>query len=314
MPLDQHVGRFVVQNRARLGFPAGARDDPQLAAQYLARVRPTLNTPAAAGPEPVAGVHEETVYGVTAVRVYRGSPEPGLPILVYLHGGGWVSGGLEMNDALCRRLAARIGCVLVSVDYRLAPEFPYPAALGDTMAAIAWAREHGERLGGDPSNVSVAGTSAGGNLAAAAGLLCRDLGLAPLRLQLLLYPVLDVPTNNSSYVANAGGYLLDREQMEWYWDKYLPKRGASVPVYAAPARSDDLADLPRTVVVAAEYDPLREEAENYARRLQDAGVPTELILSEGMIHGFLSFLGAMPAADAAAERIANVVRTFAVKR
>jgi acetyl esterase len=314
MPLDQHVGRFLVENGARLGFPAGARDDPQLAAQYLARVRPTLNAPSAAEPEPVSDVHDETMFGGTAVRVYRGSPEPGRPILVYLHGGGWVSGGLEMNDALCRRLAALLGCVIISVDYRLSPEFPYPAALGDTMAAIAWAREHGERLGGDPSDVSVAGTSAGGNLAAAAALLARDLGPAPLRMQLLLYPVLDVPTDTSSYVANAGGYLLEREQMEWYWDKYLPHRRANVPVYAAPARSDDLAGLPRAVVVAAEYDPLRDEAETYARRLQEAGVATELILCDGMIHGFLSFLGAIPAADTAAQRIARAVRTLAVTR
>ncbi|MDT4949006.1 MAG: acetyl esterase [Pseudonocardiales bacterium] len=312
MPLDQHVRRFLGENGARLGFPAGARDDPHRAAQYLARVRPTLNTPPAAEPEPVTDVHDETVHGGTAVRAYRGSPEPGRPILVYLHGGGWVSGGLEMNDALCRRLAALIDCVIVSVDYRLAPECPYPAALGDTVAAIAWSREHGERLGGDPSNVSVAGTSAGGNLAAAASLLSRDLGLAPLRLQLLLYPVLDVPTDNSSYVANAGGYLLEREQMEWYWDKYLPQRGANVPVYAAPGRSDDLAGLPPAIVVAAEFDPLRDEAESYAGRLQDSGVPTELILCEGMIHGFLSFLGAIPAADRAVELIADAVRTLAV--
>jgi acetyl esterase len=305
MPLDPHVRAFLAEHGARLAFPAGARTDRGRGDRFLAEVRPLLNPPAVAPAEPVEQVHDESTHCAGRVRVYRGSSEPGQAVITYLHGGGWVSGGLEMNDPLCRRLAALTGCVVVSVDYRLAPEHPYPAALGDTLNAILWTRQNAERLGGDPARVAIAGTSAGANIAAGACLLSRDIGLEPLQLQLLVYPVLDLPSDTPSYVRNGSGYLLEREQMEWYWDQYLPHRERQVPVYAAPGRAADLSGLPPAIVVSAEYDPLRDEAEAYATRLEAAGVATVSLRCAGMIHGFLSFLGLIPAADDAVRTIGD---------
>jgi acetyl esterase len=308
VPLDPDVALFLRGAGQRLTFPAGARNDPRLAADYLAKVRAALSAPAIGPREPVHEVFDEVLAGGVAVRVYRGTDSDGAPLLVYFHGGGWVSGGLEMNDALCRRLANLTRCTLVSVDYRLAPEHPYPAALDDCLAAIQWAREEAKRLGADPRHVSVAGTSSGGNLAAAVALVSRDRNLATLRAQLLLYPVLDHAMTTSSYLANGAGYLLERTQMEWYWDQYLPQRDGNVSPYAAPAAATDLSLLPSAVVVSAEFDPLCDEAELYASRLAAAGVATELLRFSGQIHGFLTFLGAMPAADTAITEIAAAAR------
>jgi len=307
MPLDPDVRRLLDGSAAQLAFPAGARHDPDRATAFLAGLREKLNAPVVNPSEPIIAVHDERMDNGRAVRVYTGSAEPDRPVLIYLHGGGWACGGLEMNDVLCRRLATRTETVLVSVDYRLAPEHPYPAALIDTVEALGWARQHARRLGGDPAWVGIAGTSAGGNLAAAACLLARELGLDAPALQVLLYPVTDVPADNGSYVANGTGYLLSREQMEWYWDAYLPDRDRTVPAYAAPCRATDLSGLPPAVVVSAEYDPLRDEAENYAAALKQAGVPVTLLRCEGLIHGFLPYLGVVPAADTALERILEAI-------
>jgi acetyl esterase len=300
VPLDEHLARFVTEHGAALAFPAGGRTDAEIAGRFLAGIRPQLNTPSVAPAEHVMDVHDESVDGRLNVRVYRNDPGPGQNLVVYLHGGGWVSGGLEMNDPLCRRLALATGAVIVSVDYRLAPESPYPHALRDTVSAIEWARENAERLGGDAERLAVVGTSAGGNLIAGACLLMRDLELPLPRVQLLLYPVLDLPSDAGSYVENGTGYLLEREQMEWYWDCYLPHRQVRVPSYAAPVRATDLSGLPPAIVISAEYDPLRDA---YAARLAAAGVPVELVRCAGMIHGFLSFLNASPAVATILEQI-----------
>jgi acetyl esterase len=310
MPLDPDIARFLEQNAPALAFPAGARADRQRGRRFLDDIRPRLNTPAAISAETVFSVHDETLEAGRAVRVYRSSRDERRPLIVYLHGGGWVSGGLEMNDGWARRLANATDSVVVSVDYRLAPEHPYPAALEDTMAALAWAHENADRLGGDVRQIAICGTSAGGNLAAGACLLARDRGDALPRLQILLYPVLDVPRDGGSYLHNASGYLLEREQMEWYWDCYLPGRAVHVPAYAAPARSAELAGLPPALVASAEFDPLRDEADGYAERLAEAGVPVEHLACTGMIHGFLSFLDLIPAARDAATRITSAVRVM----
>jgi acetyl esterase len=229
-------------------------------------------------------------------------------VLLYLHGGGWVVGGLEMSDALCRRLVNLTGAVVVSLDYRLAPEYPYPAALDDCLDALDWVRENADALGGDAGRVSVAGTSAGGNLAAGLALLVRDRGLPPLAAQLLLYPVLAARMDTASYAAFGAGYYLEARQMRWYWRQYAGADLADVPPYAAPAEAAELGALAPAVVVSAEFDPLRDEAELYAARLAAAGVPTRMIRVDGQIHGFLGFVGAMPAADAAVVDIAAATK------
>jgi acetyl esterase len=307
MPLDAQIAQFLQEYGEALAFPRGARHVPSRTDRYLADIRPRLNTPAAEPSEPVFEVHDDATDGGTAVRIYRPSPAEDHPVIVYLHGGGWVSGGLEMNDGWCRRLAVATRAAVVSVDYRLAPEHPYPAGLDDTMDALAWTRENARGFGADPARLAVSGTSAGGNFAAAACLVCRDRGLPMPRVQILLYPVLDVPRDNSSYLDNASGYLLEREQMEWYWDCYLPGRAREIPDYAAPGHAEQVDGLPPAVVASAEYDPLRDDADDYAARLRAAGIPVEHLRCTGMIHGFLSFLDVMPVARAHAERITSAV-------
>jgi acetyl esterase len=226
--------------------------------------------------------------GEIPLRVYR--PESGatLPALVYFHGGGWVIGSVETHDGSCRDLANRIGCVVVSVGYRLAPEHPYPAATEDCYAATKWVSENAAELGVDPGRIGIGGDSAGGNLTAAVALMARDRGGPALRHQLLVYPVTDADFNRASYRENAEGYLLTTKAMEWFWGHYVPDPAQRQDAYAAPLRAADLSGLPPAFVLTAEYDPLRDEGEALARRLEQAGVKTRLTRYDGAIHGFFA--------------------------
>ena len=239
----------------------------------------------------VAHVEDRRVPGPAGeipVRVYR--PESGatLPALVYFHGGGWVIGSVETHDGSCRDLANRIGCVVVSVDYRLAPEHPYPAAAEDCYAATKWVSENAAALGVDPGRIGIGGDSAGGNLTAAVALMARDRGAPALRHQLLVYPVTDADFSRASYRENAEGYLLTTKAMEWFWGHYVPDPAQRQDAYAAPLRAADLSGLPPAFVLTAEYDPLRDEGEALARRLEQAGVKTRLTRYDGAIHGFFA--------------------------
>jgi acetyl esterase len=224
--------------------------------------------------------------GDVPVRVY--TPEEAVGsnrgVLLWLHGGGWVVGDLDTAEVTCRALANRAGAVVVSVDYRLAPEHPAPAALEDCLAALMWTVENGELLGVDASKVAVGGDSAGGNLAA---LLCQrvrdDFG-PDIDFQLLVYPATDLTLGHPSIDENAEGYLLTKASIEWFVDCYLGDRERKDP--AVSPLFADLSGLPRALVVTAEFDPLRDEGEAYATRLQEAGVPTEHLRYDGQIHGF----------------------------
>jgi len=221
------------------------------------------------------------------VRLYR--PGPGrLPLVVFFHGGGFVYGSLDgYYDPLCRRIARDAACAVVAVDYRLAPEHKFPAGADDCYAALAWAAE---ALDIDASRILVAGPSAGGNLAAATALRARDAGGPDLAGQVLIYPVLDYyepPT--PSYLEYADGYHLTRADMVWFWDHYLAEPNQADDPRAAPLRASNLAGLPPAFIVAAECDPLHDEAARYAQRLRDAGVATELLDGAGLIHGFLAY-------------------------
>ncbi len=254
----------------------------------------------------VAHLAEHDLGGIR-VRVYRPDAEEALPTVVYLHGGGWVVGSIESHDPLCRALAARAPAVVVSVDYRLAPEHPFPAAVEDAWAVTMWLAEHARELGGDPERLVVAGDSAGGNLAAVVALRARDRGL-PLALQVLVYPVTDSDLDSAGYARLGTGLNLTRAKMEWYWARYLAGADGTQPE-ASPLRARDLAGLAPALVQVAELDPLADEGEAYARRLREDGVPVTLTRYEGQIHGFVrlrAFCG--PAADDAVEEIAAVVR------
>ncbi|GAA4155666.1 alpha/beta hydrolase [Actinomadura keratinilytica] len=224
--------------------------------------------------------------GAARVRLYRPEPPGGapLPALVYLHGGGWVLGGLDSVDDACRDLAAATGCAVVSVGYRLAPEHPFPAAVRDAWAVTAAVAREPGRFGADPAAVAVGGDSAGGNLAAAVALIARDRGLR-LAHQLLVYPVTDTALDTPSYAAYGRGYGLDAAAMARCLEMYRGGADPSDPLLA-PLRAPDLSGLAPATVITAELDVLRDEGEAYARRLAEAGVPVELRRYEGVVHSF----------------------------
>ncbi|HWP66844.1 MAG TPA: alpha/beta hydrolase [Candidatus Limnocylindria bacterium] len=240
--------------------------------------------------------------GTIPARLYRPVEGGTLPLLVYFHGGGWVIGSLDTHDDVCRDLAKAAGCAVLSVAYRLAPEHRFPAAAEDCYAATRWAAANGAALGIDPARLAVGGDSAGGNLAAVTALMARDQHGPALRFQLLIYPVTCGRMDSPSIHENADGYLLTRDAMVWFWDHYAPAKADRERPYAAPLRAADLHGLPPALVITAEFDPLRDEGEAYARRLEAAGVPTTLRRYDGQIHGFFT-MGALidRARDALAE-------------
>lgn len=261
-------------------------------------------------PEPVASVGDAVAPGGTGplkVRVYRPAAAGALPLVVYAHGGGWVTGSLESHDRLCRILANRLRTVLVSVAYRCAPEHVYPAALDDFETAWRWARTEARSLGADGAQFVVAGDSSGGNLAAALTLRLRSDGAAQPNLQLLLYPALDATCSRPSYREFTAGYNLSAVQMAWYWDAYRAGAAKSA-VGLSPLAAVDLSGLPPAVIAVAEADVLRDDALDYAARLAASGVAVRLIRCTGMIHGFLRWTGAVPAAHGWIDSIAAAAR------
>jgi acetyl esterase/lipase len=220
-----------------------------------------------------------------------------LGAIVYFHGGGWVVGSLETYDALARALANAAGAVVVNVGYRLAPEHPFPAAVDDCFAAAQWAGDHAAELGAEPGRLAFGGDSAGANLATVVARRARDAGGPELVHQLLVYPALDPTRSSASYRELGEGYLLSAEDMQWYWHQYIGCADPSHPDLA-PAGAD-LAGLPSATVFTAEYDPLREEGEAYARALEAAGVDVELKRWEGVTHGFFRWRAFTPASGQA---------------
>jgi acetyl esterase len=256
-------------------------------AQARATIRSRYARPAT--PEPVAEVWDDTIAGPAGdipLRFYRPDGDR-LPILVYGHGGGFVFCDLDSHDELCRNIANRIPAIVISVDYRLAPENPWPAAAEDFYAAAHWAVDNAEILGGDAQRVVVGGDSAGGNLAAVSALMARDRGGPALAGQFLIYPVIAADFDNESYRLFGKGFYNPKPAMQWYWDQYVPVLGDRDHPYASPLRAT-LAGLPPAIVVVAGHDPLRDEGLAYADALKAAGVNTVRCLFQGGIHGFLT--------------------------
>jgi acetyl esterase len=279
-------------------------------AQYEARIA------LMAAPAAIAAVNERHIAGPGGplrVRVYRPHGNGPFPLVVFFHGSGFVLCSLDTHDAMCRNLCAGAGCVVVSIDYRLAPEHKFPAAVDDCLVATRWAVQHAAELMADRDQVVVAGDSAGGNLAAVTALRLRDEGGPTLCGQLLIYPVTDYHTPGTrSYWDNAEGYGLTRDTMIWFWDHYLADSADAANPYASPLRAAEFARLPPALVVTAEFDPLRDEGEDYAARLRAAGVPVRLSRWDGMNHGFLFWVGLVDKAGAAlAETCAWLREAFA---
>ena len=224
------------------------------------------------------------------------------------HGGGWVIGDLDTADRQSREVCRGTGALVVSVDYRLAPEHRFPAAAEDCYAATRWAAEHASDHEGDATRLAVAGDSAGGNLAAVVAQMARDRGGPRLVFQLLVYPVTDGVDNDwPSYRDNGDGYLLTTAAMGWFWNHYAPSAADRRNPYASPLKAESLAGLPPALVMTAEFDPLRDEGEAYARALATAGVDAELVRYDGFIHGFFSHTGTIPATRKAMEKACNAL-------
>jgi acetyl esterase len=274
-----------------------------------ARAAHTLETERLTGPgEPVAEVRDVEVpsaAGTVPVRLFRPEGEGPLGVVVFLHGGGWMMGTVDSYDTPLRVLANASGAIVAAVEYRLAPEHRYPAALEDSLAAIRWVASNAQEIGGDASRIALAGDSAGGNLAAVAARRLR--GELDLRAQVLIYPVIDAALNTPSYRDFAEGHGLSAASMRRFWNLYLDGADGGDPD-ASPLRAGDLAGLPPAYVISAEEDVLRDEAEAYARALEEAGVPTELVRWPGTIHGFFRWLAITPAARDAIEAVAGRLR------
>jgi acetyl esterase len=257
----------------------------------------------------VANVSISTTAGVIPGRVYVPfRREPLLPGLVYFHGGGWVLGDLETHDRLCRVLADDAGCVVVAVDYRLAPEHKFPAATDDAKAAFTWVVANAASLGIDARRVAVAGDSAGGNLAAVVS-LAASAGACPAPCyQLLVYPVTDLACDTRSYEQFADGYFLTRNLMLWFRSHYLPSLESVRHPDASPLRADIRFPLAPTLVVTAGFDPLRDEGLAYAKKLRDRGTEVAYRCHDGLIHAFASMSGVIPAARLAVDEMTAALR------
>jgi len=299
MPLDPQA-KLLLDQMASMGTPP-------LQAMSVPEARAFIDTLRSLGGEveAVAQVDDRTVPGPAGdipVRLYRPASDRPLPLLVYFHGGGWVIGGLESHDGVCRSLANAAGCAVLSVDYRLAPEHKFPAAVDDCYAAASWAVANAATLGADATRIGVGGDSAGGTLSAVVAQLARDRGGPALRFQLLVYPATEAAFDTPSYRENAAGYFLEVDGMRWFYDHYLRSDADRADPRASPLRARDLRGLPAALVITAEFDPLRDEAEAYAARLREAGVPVTLTRYHGMIHGFF---GMAPLLDQGKQAIAE---------
>jgi acetyl esterase len=302
MPLDRHVRVFLAE-LDEIGAP-------KYGEQSINEQRKSMEASAKNffGPIEPVPFEDRAVSSESApipVRVYRPVDEPA-PVLVYLHGGGWVLGSVETIHGVCATLARLSSCVVVSVEYRLAPEHPYPASLEDAWAVTDWLHNHAEMIGGLQGALAVGGDSAGGNMSAVIAHRARHASL-DLKLQLLIYPVCDADLTTQSYRDFAEGFWLTRDAMQWFWEQYMPD-GDWFQSEASPLRASDFTALAPAHIITAEYDVLRDEGEEYGRRLTAAGVPTVVSRHEGMIHGFFRLPAYVPRAHDGLAEAAEALR------
>ncbi len=306
MPLDPQA-QMVLDQLTLLGGKETYEQTPQEARDAMRAMIGLLGEG-----EPVVAVENRRIPGPggeIALRIYTPRGTAPFPLLVFFHGGGWVIGDIDTHDGMCRSLANGAGCVVVSVDYRLAPEHPFPAAPEDCYAATQWVAQNAASLQGDASRIAVGGDSAGGNLAAVVCLMARDRGGPKLDFQLLIYPATDLRMQSPSIDENAEGYMLTKRNMLWYRGHYLARDADKLNPLASPLLAKNLSGLPPTLIITAEYDPLRDEGEQYAARLTAAGVPVTVSRYSGMIHGFLSMAEILDQGKVALAQSCQALRT-----
>ena len=313
MPLDPQA-ELVIGLVKQSGLPEFWQLTPdQAREQYLLRVGKL------APKEQIFRTTDRSIPGPGSelpIRIYQpreAKPGERLPVLVWFHGGGFVIGNLDTHDSACRMLANQADCLVVAVDYRLAPEFKFPAAVEDSMAALRWVALHARELGGDPERIAVGGDSAGGNLAAVCALLARNEGHPRLAFQLLIYPCTAPEPETPSHRKFAEGYVLTRNAITWFYKQYVRSPKEFHDFRFAPLVADDLSNLPPALVLVAGFDPLRDEGVDYAKRMIEAGNRVTLVNYEGMIHGFYLMGAAVDAAKRAIAQSAQALKeAFAV--
>lgn len=289
MPLDPIAKMICDQANAADAPPIHSLSPVEARASYEA-LRPTTT-------QELARVEDITVAGAEGprrARLYAPADDAPLPVVLYLHGGGWVIGSIETHDSLCQLLAKTSGCCVISLDYRLAPEHEFPAAPEDVYAALVDIQKRAEELRVDGNRMAVAGDSAGGNLSAAVAIMCRDRGGPALAMQALIYPVTDYSFETDSYRDNAEGYLLTKDTMRWFWDSYLASDADGLNPLASPLQESNLGGVAPAYVITAEFDPLRDEGDAYAAKLAAAGVVVTHRPYEGMVHEFVRFNDFLP--------------------
>ncbi|MDO3401703.1 alpha/beta hydrolase [Mycolicibacterium neoaurum] len=267
-------------------------------AREAVRQLAALNPP----PQQVFSVQDREIPGPAGpipIRVYRPSDETGCPILVYFHGGGWTIGNLDTVDPLCRALSAQANCVVVSVDYRLAPENPFPAAVDDGYAAVEWTAAHADQIGGDPERIAVGGDSAGANISTSLCILSRDNNGPKIVYQLLAYPATEHCVERPSWVEHAEAPVLTAADVTWFWSQYLRSEADRCDPRATPANAESLAGLPPALIITAEVDPIRDDGEHYGELLRTAGVDVTVARYPGTFHGFFTMVGMIGQADTA---------------
>jgi acetyl esterase len=300
MSLDPGM-QAVLDAMAGAGLQISGEPLPQL----IARMR---GAPPAAPPALDDGVSTEDFEipgpgGAIPARLYRPAATTPALMALNIHGGGWVMGSIAQDEPKCRQVAAGAGALVVSIDYRLAPEHPFPAPLDDCMAAWEWMLANSAGFGVAPERCAMIGTSAGANLAAACCLMARDRGVALPAAQVLVYPACDAACDSASYRDNGEGYFLTTESMRWFWDLYAPNASDRATPYASPLRAERFDGLPPALVITAEFDPLRDEGEAFGLRLREAGVPVEVTRYPGLVHGFLTFALHLPQSQGAITQI-----------
>lgn len=279
------------------------------------KARQTYVTGCRAGAGDVVVVHDTEELSLPlsgrdiAARLYRPSSAAQLPLIVHFHGGGFVLGDLDSHDNLCRRLCRDAGALVLSVDYRLAPEHPFPAAIDDAFDAVLWAQDNISALGGDAERMMLSGDSAGANLAAVTAIRMRDQGKAPVLGQILMYPVTDTAMDTPSYEKLADGYRLSKSLMAWYFELYLPGPADRHHAHAAPLSADNLSNLPPALIITAGFDPLCDEGAAYAKRLKNDGTTVTHRHYPAMIHAFCNMFGVLDEGGQAMDEVsAWVVR------